>query len=688
MPFRPSHTLQRANTTRKSPLPPRPRRLPFSTSYLKKSANTNATIPSKYLTNGGTIEGVWIFHRHGDRAPNRYLGSDSHLERESDHWSSRIPSREGGGTGPYLKDSFLRASASANASANASAMGGTTAYQALSQFFPPSIHPSQNNGTFLDVDREPFGFLTWRGMDQMRGVGKRMRKRYERFGYRIENGCRDGASTGKEEYYFLDHWDVKAYSTNYLRTVMSVQCFLDGLIAAPGVDEKFDANNPAITDNECNLLLLGDDAAKAKNTNTFYAGGGLPRYYKDYYGDVAKYEQLMHQDPSTLTTYRDMERLASYSPSRSTEIKVQVRDKIADTLNAFDRFPQMMNGLVRDVIATERFQRIDYAAKPLAEKLSFYLQGLEGAPQAFGGTPSGINWIHVSFPHQIIFTQKTLLLSHQHHLQKANDHFVCRRAHSIPLTAFSDYEGKQNEREVERILAGMANPVLAHLSWRFREWYRCPRLLAAIAAPPLKEVWRNMMETVERSCGLRSAGGGDGNKRPFHIYSCHDVTLLSLLYGIGADFLVSGEDCGGRQLSEEETHLNIDDVGTVRDGAQQRESWRWWPAYSSTLVLELVRVEDVDAEGVDGYVIRVILNGDTVRIIPRLEMDDEGILREQSVHSRRRFGELVKGEGCEMLRLSDLLQMIQVMEQSGKRSASHSAEEVEPKCVEERRWQG
>lgn len=365
MQFRSSHIFHGASTTRRSPLlrsPPhaslqlQQQHRPFSKSNFNFKANTSTTtIPSKYLTNGGTIEGVWIFHRHGDRAPNRYLGSDSYLERESDHWSSRIPSREGGGAGPYLKDSFLRGSGSG--------VDDTTAYKALSQFFPPSIHPSQNNGMFLDVDREPFGFLTWRGMDQMRGVGKRMRKRYERFGYRIENDHRDGnnydaSTTTKEEcYFFLDHWDVKAYSTNYLRTVLSVQCFLDGLISSPKEDEKVDNNDTTVTDENCNITLRGDDATISKNANAFYAGGGLPRYYKDYYRDVAKYEQLMHQDHSTLTNYRDMEPLASSSPSRSAEIKVQVRDKVVDTLNAFDRFPQMMNGLVRDVIATERFQR-------------------------------------------------------------------------------------------------------------------------------------------------------------------------------------------------------------------------------------------------------------------------------------------------------------------------------------------
>ena len=231
----------------------------------------------------------------------------------------------------------------------------------------------------------------------------------------------------------------------------------------------------------------------------------------------------------------------------------------------------------------------------------------------------------------------------------------------------------------------MAIPVLSHLAWRFREWYRCPRLLAAVAAPPLKEVMRHMMDTVANATAVTPGGAGD--RRPFVTYSCHDVTLISLLYGIGADFLVSGEDCGGGELQEEDVHLGMDDVGKVRDGAQKRESWRWWPAYSSTIVFELVRVEECDSDGVDGYVIRVILNGETLRIIPRLQLDDEGILKEQTVCSRQRFGERTEGGECQMLQLPDFSQMIYVLEQAGVRSTSPE-EGSAFGTKEESRWQG
>jgi len=63
--------------------------------------------------------------------------------------------------------------------------------------------------------------------------------------------------------------------------------------------------------------------------------------------------------------------------------------------------------------------RIDGSAKPLADELRSCLPGLRGAPQSFGiGTPSGVNWIH------------------------ANDHFVCRKAHSIPLAADFNDDGE------------------------------------------------------------------------------------------------------------------------------------------------------------------------------------------------------------------------------------------------------
>lgn len=60
----------------------------------------------------------------------------------------------------------------------------------------------------------------------------------------------------------------------------------------------------------------------------------------------------------------------------------------------------------------------------------------------------------------------------------------------------------------------MAFQTIAHLAWRFRMWYRNKRLLAAIAAPPLREIGNQLSQTTRLS---------RGTKRPFVIYSCHDI---------------------------------------------------------------------------------------------------------------------------------------------------------------------
>ena len=243
----------------------------------------------------------------------------------------------------------------------------------------------------------------------------------------------------------------------------------------------------------------------------------------------------------------------------------------------------------------------------------------------------------------------------------ANDHFVCRNAHSVPLLAFSDYEGasRKEYKEAEEALESLAVPVCSHLSWRFREWYRCPRLLSAVAVPPFRE----MMDIMTKA----ATGLGTSDRRPFVLYSCHDVTLLALLYAIGADFLVSGEDCGGVGMQEEgEVYSDMNRKGTVREGTQQT-SWRWWPAYSSTIAFELVRLDDSHSAGLDdNYVIRVILNGDSVGLIPRMSIEDEGLLKEQTLCSRQVFGRTSNdGESPKMMSLSDFDQVIRVLEEAG-----------------------
>jgi len=546
-------------------------------SYCKRrhSTSTTSSVDSSYLQNEGTIEGVWIFHRHGDRAPNRYLGSPTYLAAESAHWYSRIPPVERGDCHHHDH------------------------YAALSQHFPPNIHKSQNDGEYTDINREPFGFLTYNGMDQMRSVGKRFRQRYDRYGHH-------NSKINGEKRSFLEDWDIQAYSTNYLRTVTSVQCFLDGLIGY----------HNSVGENRQKQLL--------------HAGGGLRRYYKD----AGKHE---HMDPSTLTSSEDL-----LSDDQSS-VQVQVRDKKIDTLNAFDKRPKMMNDLVKNVISMEGFQRVDSDAKGLADELSEFLPGLSGAPQAFGGTPSGINWIH------------------------ANDHFVCRRAHGIPLSAFSDYEGTSDEDEVERLLESWATPVCSHLSWRFREWYACPKLVAAIAAPPFQEMLDQMIDVTSM---------GADERRPFVVYSAHDVTLLALLYAIGADFLVSGEDCGGRDMVEGTggTHSHMVEGSISNSTQHSMSSWRWWPDYSSAIAFELVRLNKGHEYGDTTHIIRVILNGRTLCLLPRLSTDDEGILKDQPPCSRQRFGAVSEGQS-QMLSLSDFAQIISVLEQSSYASTNEDGGE-------------
>ena len=87
----------------------------------------------------------------------------------------------------------------------------------------------------------------------------------------------------------------------------------------------------------------------------------------------------------------------------------------------------------------------------------------------------------------------------------ANDHFVCRRAHSVPLLAFSDFEGTDKEAEVEAALEAMANPVMSHLAWRFREWYSSPKLLALISSPPLREILGQMLFAAGKSSEEKNA---------------------------------------------------------------------------------------------------------------------------------------------------------------------------------------
>jgi hypothetical protein len=387
------------------------------------------------LTNRGVVEGVWIFSRHGDRAPSHCLSPSHKAEEEVEYWTTKLP----------RPNSYQ-------------------VYQAFSSKFPPSIHVS-NEGQFLDVKRFPFGFLSHQGILQTRENGKRLFERYRRIGHHFS-----GKPGLQDQRNFLKCWDVNVYSTNYLRTILSVQSLLDGILGTKCYD---------------NILAEGIKENK----------GIIP-------------------DHSTAP-----------STNNGALINVKVRGRSEDTLNAFDRNPELIAGLVSEVISSESFQEIDGNAAPLAARLSIILPGLarkkKNTTTVFNKAPSRISWV------------------------EAADHFVCRTSHDIEYSRFSDFE---HETQIEQTLEALSHQTKAHLAWRFREWYKSNRLLAAIAAPPLREIANQILPTISLH---------ESERRPFSIYSCHDVTILALLYGIGADFLAGDDGAGYRSF---------------------------WPGYSSTLV--------------------------------------------------------------------------------------------------------
>ena len=504
--------------------------------------NNNNNDNIEYLTNGGIVEGVWIFCRHGDRAPSRPLCPPHKLEEESKFWLSRLPK-------PNSYEAYLK----------------------LSKNFPPKFHSMEplNDGQFLDVRRPPFGFLTHTGLQQTKENGIRLFKRYNNHGYHLPT--KSNYTCGQD---FLDVWDMKVYSTNYLRTIMSVQSFLDGLLGTKCYESLLEEHMFNHRPSNHNLdqiqipnhnTIIDDDDDREENNNS----------------NINKKEEA--QQPL---------------------VNVEIRGRDDDTLNAFDRNPDLMANLVGDVISSSEFQERDSQASQLAARLANILPGLArtNTAKGFNAAPSGINWI------------------------EATDHFVCRQAHGMEYSKFSDYE---HDSKVEMTLDALSHQTRMHLAWRFRQWYKNPRLLAAIAAPPLREITSQLQDALALTKQEQRL-----QKHPFTVYSCHDVTILALLYGIGAEFL-SGDDMWG--------------------------GWRYWPEYASTLVFELVRINDDDDDDEQSpssdtsHVVRVLLNGRPVHSVDQQCQfwDDGGSIQ-------------TMGSGpCHMLYANEFEEVVSKLEHAG-----------------------
>ena len=80
-------------------------------------------------------------------------------------------------------------------------------------------------------------------------------------------------------------------------------------------------------------------------------------------------------------------------------------------------------------------------------------------------------------------------------------------------------------------------------------------------------------------------------------------------------------------------------------------------AYSSTIAFELVRLDSGQ------HIIRVVLNGESVRLIPRMSINDGLMISKQQLSSRQVFGDKDSDGKSMMMTLADFEQLISILEQ-------------------------
>ena len=278
-----------------------------------------------------TVEAVFVFHRHGDRTPGRSLVAEEYANDESGFWKTKIPP--------------------------------SSCFEILCERFPVTRQQTYSNSnnntnyaTGYDSFRESsegnrsFGFLTWKGLHQMYHKGLSMAQKY------APNSSSQSQSTTS----FRDFWDIHAVSTNYLRTAMSCQAFLDGLLTNSDADNS-NSNIDTPLDYECpthyEKIPLEEYRAKHNANTSFFDG-----------------------------------------------VEIMVRDSESETLNAFESSPKLMKKLMEDVFATPEFIADDREAQPLVKELIEYLPGLS-KHTAYGeiSSPSGgirINWVRLFYTAQ------------------------------------------------------------------------------------------------------------------------------------------------------------------------------------------------------------------------------------------------------------------------------------------------
>ena len=198
--------------------------------------------------------------------------------------------------------------------------------------------------------------------------------------------------------------------------------------------------------------------------------------------------------------------LGPLSPTEDP-IKVVVRDQSQDILNAYDRDPELMRSLVIQAYNKTDFKEKDQVAtEEIARPIKKHIGGVDGGVK--GGDIEGrVDWIHLA------------------------DHFVCRGRHGLGFTTMEGKDDQADEvKEVEKEMEEYGNIVKEHLVWRFGKWFGEKELLSQVGGPMIREVVEHAGKGGERLAGE----GGEGAKK-FNVYSCHDVSLLGILYGLKAD---------------------------------------------------------------------------------------------------------------------------------------------------------
>lgn len=160
----------------------------------------------------------------------------------------------------------------------------------------------------------------------------------------------------------------------------------------------------------------------------------------------------------------------------------------------------------------------------------------------------------------------------------AADHFICRASHCLPLTKFSHLE---NETSAEDMLQALSYATISQLSSRFQSYYQSLPILHEMAGPALDQIKGEMNKIID---------SGDRIRKPFNIYSCHDVTILALLYAIRAY---------GVNTQVEIQTKGVDGIGFTDEDPR-------WPSYATCLTFELLRVKEKGKT--DEFMVKIWLN--------------------------------------------------------------------------------